>query len=172
MTRITDELRDKVEASISAGLTDDGMKRFKSKIDDLLVEIENDITYRLKDDLAPNLSRFVVEMTDRTIEALLNGNEPEMRRYLGCQENGYTGRYDANGYGAHLGIERQHSVINDTLSEHSGLALRHRLVDAHRDLITSQRILDLEDQVASLVAQNNKLSGELEMARERHRYCA
>jgi hypothetical protein len=41
------------------------------------------------------------------------------------------------------------------------------IVEAHRDLITSQRILDLEDQVRSLVAQNNKLERERDDWRER-----
>jgi hypothetical protein len=43
------------------------------------------------------------------------------------------------------------------------------IVEAHRDLITDQRILDLEDQVRSLVAQNNKLAFEKEKMWQRVR---
>ena len=40
------------------------------------------------------------------------------------------------------------------------VALRKKIVEAHRDLIAEQRILDLEDQIRSLVAQNNQLERE------------
>ena len=49
------------------------------------------------------------------------------------------------------------------------VALRKKIVDAHRDLLVTERILDLEDQVKSLVEQVNKANAEKESLYERLR---
>ena len=103
-------------------------------------------------------------MAGRAVEALLAGNESEMIRWLSCDTRGYTGRSD--GYGERS-IERQHPVIHGKLFEPGCVLLRKQIAQAHRDLITSERIKDLEDQVASLVAQNNALEKDLESWRDR-----
>ena len=101
-------------------------------------------------------------MAGRAVEALLEGNEAEMIRWLSCDRRGYTGRSD--GYNTNRAIEEQHPVIHGKLFEQGCVRLRKMIVEAHRDLITDQRILDLADQVRSLVAQNNnnKLAREKE----------
>jgi len=83
-----------------------------------------------------------------------------MIRWLSCDKRGYTGRSD--GYNTRRSIEEQHPVIHGKLFEQGCVRLRKGIVEAHRDLIASERILDLEDQVRSLVAQNNKLTREKE----------
>ena len=50
--------------------------------------------------------------------------------------------------------------------------MRAKTVNAHRDVLVSERILDLEDQVKSLVAQNVKLTYERERLYERVRASA
>ena len=146
--------------ALEAALPDDKMEPLKKKARDLAESIVDDIEWSLKDNLASNLSYHVKEMAGRAVEALLDGNESEMIRWLSCDQHGYTGRSD--GYGFNRKIEEQHPVIHGRLFEQGCVALRKKIVEAHRELISDQRILDLEDQVKSLVAQNNKLAREKE----------
>ena len=156
----TDAMRDQLTQTLEKGLTDDCMASIKNQLGRMLEEIEGDIEYRLKDDLAPNLSSYVVEMAKKTIDAILAGNDEEMRRYLGCERGCWTGRSDSLQYGRKREMDEWHPVIRDHLFEQGAIALRHLLVSAHTDLIASQRILDLEDQVRSLTAQVNKATAE------------
>lgn len=150
--------------AIEAALPEEQISDLKKKVRDLTDSITEVIEWSIKDDLASNLSYHVREMAGRAVEALLAGNESEMIRWLSCDTSGYTGRSD--GYGKRS-IERQHPVIHGKLFEQGCVLLRKQIAQAHRDLITSERIKDLEDQVASLVAQNNRLEGELEGWRDR-----
>lgn len=159
---INDALRDQLTATLAAGITDEAMKGLKKKVADLLYEIETDIDYRLKDELAPNLSAYVAEMARRTVDAILAGNENEMRRYLGCERGCWTGRSDSPQWGHKREPHEWHSVIHGALFEQGAVKLRADIVKAHRDLIANERILDLEDQVRSLVAQVNKANAEKE----------
>lgn len=156
--RITDDLRAKLEEILNEGIQADGLKRLKKEVRNLLDEIEGDIEWRLKDALAPMLAGYVEDMVVKTVDAILKGNESEIRRYLHCEQRGYKGR-TGDPY-SDRDIARQHPVIHGKLHENSCVALRRLVVDAHRDLITSERIKDLEDEVASLVAQVNKANAE------------
>lgn len=139
------DLAKQLEAALVAGVTDEALAIVRKKVEDVTATIDDYLTYSIKEELSHGLSRYAVDMAQRAIESLLSGNEEQMRRYLTCQHGGYTGR------------DRGHSVINGTLFETGGIALRRSLVDAHRDLISSERILDLESQVKSLVENVNKL---------------
>ena len=150
--------------AIEAALPEEQISDLKKKVRDLTDSITEVIEWSIKDDLASNLSYHVREMAGRAVEALLAGNESEMIRWLSCDTRGYTGRSD--GYGERS-IERQHPVIHGKLFEPGCVLLRKQIAQAHRDLITSERIKDLEDQVASLVAQNNALEKDLESWRDR-----
>lgn len=161
---LPEEDREALYAAIEAALPDDKLEPLKKKARDLADSFAEDIEWNLKDNLASNLSYHVREMAGRAVEALLEGNESEMIRWLSCDKRGWTGRSD--GYGTRE-IERQHPVIHGKLFEQGCVLLRKKITEAHRDLITSERILDLEDQVKSLVAQNNKLEHELDEWRDR-----
>lgn len=65
-----------------------------------------------------------------------------------------------------------HSVIHGQLFEQGAVRLRKEIVDAHRDLLVNERILDLEDQVRSLVVQVNKANAEKDAMWERVRHVA
>ncbi|MTJ81764.1 MAG: hypothetical protein F8N37_12200 [Telmatospirillum sp.] len=162
MEKITTEMRDQIEDAFRVCLSDDALAKIKKQVSDIIYEIEGDIDYRIKEELAPNLAAFVSGMTDKAVNALLNGNADEMRRYLSADLGGYTGRSDSSFWPRKADLPSWHPVIHGTLFEGEQIALRRRIVDAHRDLITDQRILDLEDQVKSLVAQVNKLEAEKE----------
>lgn len=177
--KIDREMQDKLAEILKAGVTDDAMKALHKKLEDITCYIEDDLMYRLKDDLAPNLAAYVADMAQRAVEMLLEGNEDQMRRYLSCEKRGedgsyigWNGRSDGQRYGAKRADADQHPVIHGELFETGCIALRQRIVEAHRDLLVNERVLDLEDQVKSLVAQVNKATAEKEKMWERLRQCA
>lgn len=152
-----DDLTVKLTASLEAGISDDVMKSIVKNVESITCGIEDDIMYRLKDDLAPNLVAFVADMAKRTVEAILEGNEDQMRRYLGCERGHWSGRStEDSGYFHKRDIAEWHQIIHWKFFEQGAMALRRDMVNAHADLIKNERILDLEDQVKSLVAQVNK----------------
>lgn len=170
MDTLVADIAERLTESLKAGVSDEAFKGIMKKVDAIKESIEDDIMWRLKEDLAPNLSAFVVEMAEKTVHALLEGSDDQMRRYLGCDRNSYTGRMiDSPVYGRAREPYEWHSVIHGKLFEYGSMVLRKAIVEAHRDLIADQRILDLEDQVKSLVAQVNKATAEMDELRERYR---
>lgn len=168
MTEITDDIKAQLLKTLEEGIGDDAMKHVKKKTDEILDIIDGDLTYRLKDDLAPMLASYVAEMCARAIDAILRGNESEIRRYLHCEQGHYNGRSDGDTWRPRP-ISEFHPIIHGKLHENTHVALRREIVDAHRDLIVNERILDLEDQVTSLVAQVNKANSEKDNMWERLR---
>lgn len=165
---INEELAAQVRQSVQTALDDQTVENAKKQIRDLADYLETDFQYSMVERLADYLSGYVEEMARKTVKALLDGNENEMRRYLSCEVHGFNGRSDwSSAYVRPTPIQDQHPVIHGRLHEHSQIATRRALVDAHRDLIASERILDLEDQVKSLVAQVNNKTAEIEKLRER-----
>jgi len=169
MSKITDDIQESLRNILDETIKEDGLKRLKKVVEDFLCEIETDLDYRIKEDLGSNLSAYVVEMADKVIKAILEGRQDLMEQYLGCKEHAWTGRSDSPTYGAARDIGSWHPVIHGKLFEQGSVLLRRKIVDAHKDLITSQRILDLEDQVAALVEQVNKATKEREAMWERCR---
>lgn len=167
MSDLKAELRDKVTCIIASGISEDAVSRLTKVVRDIMCEVEDDIMYRLKDDLAPNLSAFVLDMAEKSIVSLLEGNEDAMRGYLSCRENHWNGR--SEGYWQKQDISRTHPVIHGVLFETGCLKLRHDIVNAHRDLLVNERIKDLEDQNASLVAQINEANAARDAMWERVR---
>jgi len=177
---MTRTLRDDLMDCLAEELNSDETRKL---IDKRIEDMSNDLSIRLegavKDDLAVNLAWWVAQMAGDTIKAILEGNEEEMRRCLSCDkrsEDGtygvYTGRSDGSYWGRKKDDHEWHSVIHGKLFEHGAVALRKKIVDAHRDMLASERIFDLEDQVKSLVAQVNKVTAEKEAMWERVRASA
>lgn len=176
MTDIHTEIADGLRKSLEAGLSESAVKALAKKVDDITCFIEDDIMYRLKDDMAPNLVSFVEEMARKTVECLLEGNADQMRRYLSCEKRdndgqyiGWTGRFNPGAWGARQHVVDQHPIIHGELFEQGCVRLRRDIVNAHADLLKDERILDLEDQVRSLVEQVNKAKREKEEILERMR---
>ena len=160
MSELMSEDRDALQAALEAVLTGDALEPLTKKARALADDIAEHVEWSMKDYLAANLAYHVKEMAGRAVSALLDGNESEMIRWLSCDSRGHTGRSD-QAYNTRK-PEDQHPVIHGKLFEQGGVLLRKRIAQAHAELITNQRILDLEDQVKSLVAQNNKLTREKE----------
>lgn len=169
MSDLMSDDRDALQAALGAALTDEALAPVAKKARDLADSIAESVEWSVKDYLAANLAYHVKEMAGRAVEALLEGNESEMVRWLGCDARGHNGRSD--GYSTRT-IEQQHPVIHGKLFDTGSVALRRKIVAAHRDLIAEQRILDLEDQVRSLVEQNNTLAREKEAMWQRVRETA
>lgn len=144
-----------LEKVLAAAISDDAMKAINKQVEEIRVNIEDDLMYRIKDELAPNLTAWVAELAGKAVEAILEGNEEMMREYLSCRSYGWNGRSgDHNLW--NRDIAEQHPIIHGKLFEQGCVLLRKKIVDAHKDLLVNERILDLEDQVKSLVAQVNK----------------
>ncbi len=158
MSDLNDETTDALAQAIDRALEGEALSKLQKKARDVFQDAFDDIDYNMKEWLSNSLSAYVTEQAKNVVEALLNGDEDRMRGYLECRRGGYNHRSDG-AYG-NADIAKQHSVIHGKLFEHGGLALRRKIVEAHRDLITDERIKDLEDQVASLLAQVNKKEAE------------
>lgn len=130
------------------------LKKHATKLSDEFVE---NVDFWIKESLASWLAGYVEDMADRAIESMLQGNEQMFRRYLKCEQGGWTGR------------DREHPVIHGRLFEADSIETRRKLCEAFPDLLKNERILDLEDQVKSLVDQVRKLEAEYESLFERMR---
>jgi len=139
-----DNLRQKLEETIDTALTDDVREKLAKKVRDAVTDVVEELDYQLKSDLAHNLAWWVEQMASAAVKAILTGDEDEMRKRLSCQEDHYTGR------------DRKHPVIHGTLFENGAIELRKKIVDAYPELLKNERILDLEDQVKSLVNEVNR----------------
>ena len=166
---INQDIAEALRASLAAGLSDEAVKALTKKVEDITCFIEDDIMYRLKDDMAPNLVSFVEDMARKTVECLLEGNADQMRRYLSCEKRaddgqyiGWRRRFNPGAWGARQLVVDQHPIIHGELFEQGCVRLRRDIVNAHADLLKNERILDLEDQVRSLVEQVNKANRERE----------
>lgn len=164
---INDDITAKLQAALDLGMDDERIKKCTSKLRDQLIEEVDALEYDIKDRMAQDLVSFITDMAKKTVTAILEGNDDQMRRYLGCERGAWTGRSDGCVWGRKREIDEWHSVIQGTLFEQGSIKLRRDIVAAHRDLITDERVKDLEDQVMSLVAQVNnqkdiikKLRGE------------
>ncbi len=153
MNKIDENLVKNLEAALGAAFTDNAKENIKKKFNDLIYSIDDYVTYEAKDYVVSNLSDHVVRMAEQAVEAILNGDEDLLRRYLSAEQTSYTGR------------ERGHEVIRGTLFETGGIELRKKIVDAYPELLKNERILDLESQVKALVNQVNLLE-----AAEQKRY--
>ncbi len=143
------EFRDKMRELIEGALPDDIQKRLAKQAKDLFVDAADQLEWWIKDELSSQLAGYVQDMADSAIKSMLEGNEDMFRRYLWCEKGGgWTGR------------DRDHPVIHGRLSEASCIETRRKLCDTFPEVLKTERVLDLEDQVRSLVEQVSKLERE------------
>lgn len=139
------DIRWKMAEVLEQGFTDQAVAALRKKVSEITNDIETDLDYRLKENMSANLAGWITDMAECAVSELLKGNDERMRSYLSAREGYYTGR------------DRDHQVIHGRLFETGAIELRKQIVDAHAELLKSERVLDLEDQVRSLVSQVNKL---------------
>ncbi|MCC7340721.1 MAG: hypothetical protein IT170_06520 [Bryobacterales bacterium] len=158
MTELEAKTRQALEAAIGDALTEDAMKRATKRFQDACSELQTEMEFRLQSDLAYNLCLWVQRMFEDAVKAMLLGDDETMRRHLSCSPNQYSGR------------DRDHPIIHGKLFETGAIELRKQIVNAHAELLKDERILDLEDQVRSLVKQVNQKEAEKNAMWERVRY--
>ena len=173
MSKIDKTLSDNLEKLFTDGITEKAMERFQKDVRGLADGIMDDMQYRIQDELAMQLTDQVRMMAERAVEAMLSGNENEFRRWLSCDKRGPDGEYigwtgRSDGYGFRETAE-WHPVIHGKLHENHTTELRKRVAQANEALLRDERILDLEDQIKSLVAQVNKANAEREAMWQRLR---
>lgn len=136
-------------------------ERFKKVKQSLVDELWDELQYGLIDRMSGAVEGFVRDMATRTVDAIIRGNEAEVRRYL--KLDGWTGRHDDKpAWGAREDVASAHPVIHGRLHENHAIQLRREIAQAHADLIRNERIADLESIVASLEAQVAKRDAEIE----------
>lgn len=91
--KIDKDMQDRLQAILADGISDDSMKAINKHVDRIRDDIEGDVMYRLKEELAPNLAAFAADMAQSAVESILEGNEDAMRRYLSCEKRGEDGQY-------------------------------------------------------------------------------
>ena len=148
---------DELESALEKGFSDEALARAREAAGEIAYDLVSDLDHSIKEDLTYNLSRYVQRMSEEVIRAILDGDDDRMRRRLSCHEDYYTGR------------DNKHEVIHGKLFEPDCIELRRKIVEAHSDLLKSERILDLESQVASLVQQILKLEARNEEYINDHR---
>jgi hypothetical protein len=146
-----DELRQKVQEAVEGGFQEDTLKKMREQAKTIFISAEEDFEYWIKQDLGYNIAYFVQQMAEDAVNAMLHGDDEQMRKHLRC--DGYTGR------------EGRHEVIHGKLFETGAIELRKKIVEAHAPLIKDERILDLEAQVASFVKQLIAADKEKELLR-------
>lgn len=129
-----------------------GNPRFQKSKQAFLDALWDDIQFTVIDQMGEQIEQFVRDMAQRTVDAMLKGQDDQVRRYLGL--DGWNGR------------DIKHEVIHGTLFETGAVALRRDIVKANADLIQNERIKDLEAQVASLVEQVNEKQRQLDNWRD------
>ena len=136
---------------------DERYNSVKKLVEKVATELEDTILWSVRDNMADNLAHTVETCAERAIEAVLKGDEDQFRRWLYADMRGYTGR------------ERAGEVIHGKLFESSAIQLRRELVDAYPEVLKTERIKDLEAQVAALVETNRKQQAEMDRLWERVR---
>jgi hypothetical protein len=138
-----DTLRQRIEKTIAESMPEDKLKGILKNMVGIFADILGDLEWRMQTDAAYNLAYFVQREAEHAIEAMLAGNVEQFEKHLTL--TGYTGR------------DRQHSVIRGKLFETGAIELRRKIVDAFPERLKSERILDLEDQIKSLIAEIQRL---------------
>lgn len=129
--------------------------RYKKSRQRLLDDMWDEMQSSIIDNMPEALEMLVRDMADRAVNAMLKGQPQEVRRYL--KLDGWTGR------------DRDHQVIHGKLHEPDTMTLRAEVARANEALLRDERILDLEDQVASLVRTVNEKDSRINSLLEERR---
>ncbi len=131
--------------AFQSALTPEVFENARKQLTKIMESLAGDFEGLVLNDLISNFESRLQDLVSRCFNAILAGDEEALRCYLQCAENTWTGR-DGN-----------HPIIHRKLFETGAIALRKQIVDAYPELLKSERILDLESQLAAVVKENNKL---------------
>lgn len=117
---------------------------------------------RLEENAAEFLENCAASRAETFLKRVLDGDEKAAMALLGDERGG--DRHKQYGYDAG---EPWAKMIHGNLFETSGIEMRRQIVEAHPDLIISERIKDLESIVEGLKLQIKKQDQEIERLRDR-----
>lgn len=140
-------------------LTNDHKKVLQSAIYNVMDEEYN----RLEDNSAEFLENCAASRAEAFFKKVLSGDKDAAMALFGD-------RHDSSRY-RQLGIDKGEPwahFIRGSLFETDGLKMRRQLVEAHPDLIVSERIKDLDSVVKGLQLQIIEQDKEIERLRQRH----
>lgn len=157
------EFTEKVSEALSRGVNEASLQKIAGQLSKVMDQYYDCLMDDLQAYLAENIMDKVVERSESAIESILSGDVETAKVYLGI-----PGPYAADGAVSYRKLIPSHPVLNGVLFENDSLKLRKSIADAHPTLIKDQRILDLEDQVNSLVKQVNQKDIEINRVRERY----
>lgn len=161
MSDVLAERRDEIRAALDLEIGEQDFKKLEKQSRALSEEISEGLLWNIKDNLGDWIASEIRHGAVQTIEAIIKGNMPEARRYLGLSPEGRDGR-EWFGKPWFDGFSRLH--------EFGGVAVRHAIADAHKDLITDERIVDLEGQIKGLCEKYHRMEySELPQLREKLR---
>lgn len=129
----------------------------KKLLHDALYEIINEEYNHLEENAAEFLESCAASRAETFLKRVLDGDEKAAMALLGDDRGG--DRHKQYGYDAG---EAWAQLIRGELSETDGIKMRRKIVEAHPDLIISERIKDLESIVEGLKLQIQKQDKEIE----------
>lgn len=157
-----DELHeyDSEPADVSGKYLDDDRRK---QVKDIVEHLIADEFAKMEESANEYISQIAARRAETFLERVLNGDEDAAIRLLGDKAG--SSRYRQ--LGCDTGKPWAH-LIHGNLFETSGIRLRRKIVEAHVDLLRSERIADLESIVDGLTEQVKDLTRKLEESRRDH----
>jgi len=144
------------EPKVQEFLSEGRRKGMKREIE----QIFDDVYYTMEEYAGEYISTLAACRAEKFLEKVLSGDDDAAMALLGDNNGG--DRYRITGYDA--GKPWAH-LIHGRLFESGGMALRSKVVEAHRDLLVTERIKDLESQVEGLSLQVRQIESDLQRQR-------
>ena len=140
-------------------LSDARKKGIIREIEDL-IQGEYD---HLQENAGLHITEVAAGRAEEYLRKVLNGDEDAAKALFECRDNS---RYKGAGYDEG---EPWAKLIHGRVFETNSIRLRREIVEAHKDLLESERNKDLQSIIDGLTKQINELEGQLDMAQERLR---
>lgn len=148
----TDEEHGAMAEKVKSILSDQQLGNLKKQLEKMLCDVAyslwSDVELQLCEDVAFNLSGTAQRMAERFVTAVLEGDEKAAKQAFTLGQY-YTGR-------EYLGIPPMGDFFESEV-----IAMRRKLVEAHRDLLSNARIEDLEAQLKGRDAEIDRLKTKL-----------
>ncbi len=154
----TDAEMEKDESVAKSFISEKRIKKIRGE----LKELFDDELFNLEDYAGQHISEVAFQRANRFIERVLDGDIDAAGSIFGCD---WPGRYVGTGF-ADEG-KPWAKLIHGNLNLTGTMALRKKLVEAHADLLTNERIKDLESIEDGLTQQVRKLEADLKECRSR-----
>lgn len=138
--------QDELKAALDGVIPEVEFKKLEKQCQTLAEEISEYAYSDVKENLSQWITDHIRNHSQLVVEALLAGDMRTVKQYLKIED-----QWGQEDYGRREWVDRPWFNGSGRLHEFGGVELRHKIVDAHKDLITDERIKDLELQMAGLI---------------------